>query len=299
MDLKQLKYFTAVVDEGGMRKATETLHISQPSLSVSVQNLEAELGVALFTRKGRALHPTAEGFHFYRRARALLTQADKAKAEMLSMQALEKAEIRIGAPITIATYVLRDHIAAFLHDYPGVRISFKQMSGHEVERALLVGDIELGVLSRPPKSAEINAHVIGRRRICAFVREGHPLAHKAAISWLEILEEQIVSLPQNYVLNGITTHHASRFKKTPDFILESDIVPLLTATVRQSDAICLLLEDVAHQEEGLVRLDIIDDTVEPASTNTAITITACHMAGVPLSIGAEAVFNQLKKLEKL
>ena len=297
MDLKQLRYFTTVVDEGGMRKAAETLLVSQPSLSVSVQNLEAELGVALFTRKGRALHPTAEGFHFYRRARALLTQADKAKAEMLSLRALEKAEIRIGAPITIATYVLRDHIAKFLHDNPGVRISFKQMPGHEVERALLVGDIELGILSRPPKSAEISAHIVGRRRICAFVRDGHALADKGAISWSEILDEQIVSLPQNYVLNGIAVQHAARLKKTPDFILESDVVPLLTATVRQSDAICMLLEDVAQHEEGLVRLDIIDDTVEPASTNTAIDIIACHMAGIPLSIGAEAVFNQLKKLE--
>ena len=57
MDLRQLRYFIAVVDEGGMRKAATAVHVSQPSLTTAIQNLEAELGVQLFARTGRTVQP--------------------------------------------------------------------------------------------------------------------------------------------------------------------------------------------------------------------------------------------------
>ncbi len=297
MDLRQLRYFTAVVDEGGMRKAATAVHVSQPSLTTAIQNLEADLGVTLFARTGRTVQPTAEGYHFYKRARALLAQAETTKAEMRSFKALEKAEIRVAAPITIASYVLADPIGKFLEIYPSIKLSLKQMSGHEVESALLVGDIDIGVLSRQPRSAEIAAHAIHTRRICAYVRKGHPLSHKKNISWSEVLDHPIASLPQKYVLHDIMNEHASRAKKSVDLIVESDVVPLLAATARQSDAICLLLEDVAHKEKGLVQLDLIDNQKEEKRPTT-IDITVCHLKNSPLSLGAEAMFKHFKNITK-
>lgn len=296
MDLRQLRYFTAVVDEGGMRKAALAVHVSQPSLSTAIQNLEAELSVSLFARTGRTVQPTAEGYHFYKRARALLAQAEKTKAEMLSFRALEKAEIRVAAPITIASYVLADPIGNFLKAYPGVKLSLKQMSGHEVESALLVGDIDIGVLSRQPRSAEIAAHAVHTRRICAYVREGHLLAEKKTITWSELLDHPIASLPQKYVLHDIMNTHASRSKKTADLIVESDVVPLLAATARQSDAVCLLLEDVARKEPGLIQLDIADDSKGEGNQKTTIDITVCHLKDSPLSLGAEAMFEYFRNI---
>lgn len=296
MDLRQLRYFAAVIDEGGMRKAATAVHVSQPSLTTAIQNLEAELGVQLFARTGRTVQPTAEGYHFYKRARALLAQAEKTKAEMLSFRSLEKAEIRVAAPITIASYVLAEPIGEFLEIYPGVKLSLKQMSGHEVESALLVGDIDIGVLSRPPHSAEIEAHALHTRRICAYVREKHSLAEQYSITWSALLDHPIASLPQKYVLHDIMQSHASRCKKNADLILESDVVPLLAATARQSDAVCLLLEDVARKEPGLVQLDIADDTAGGTREQTTINITACHLKDSPLSLGAEAILEHFKKI---
>lgn len=298
MDLKQLRYFTAVVDAGGMRKAATAVHVSQPSLTTAIQNLEAELGVALFARTGRTVQPTAEGYHFYKRARSLLAQADKTRAEMQSFHSLEKAEIRIAAPITIASYVLADPIGQFLERYPGVKMSLKQMAGHDVESALMLGELDIGVLSRPPRSADIAAHVIHQRRICAYVRPGHSLAERGKVAWSELLDHPIASLPQNYFLHDIMDEHASRCKKTIDIILESDVVPLLAATARQSDAVCLLLEDVARKEKGLIKLDLIDDTLA-TEQYTTINITACHLKEVPLSLGAGALLEHLEAAKSL
>ena len=67
----QLRYFSAIVEEGSLARASEVLHLTQPALTLSVQRLESDLGVALFDRTGRSLRPTREGLAFYRHARAL------------------------------------------------------------------------------------------------------------------------------------------------------------------------------------------------------------------------------------
>jgi len=295
MDLRQLRYFTAVIDEGGVRKAAERISVSQPALTVAIQNLEAELTVSLFERIGRRLQPTAEGYHFYRHARALLAQADVAKADMASLRSLEKAEIRIAAPITIASYVLADPISSFMEAYPGIRVSFIQMGGPVVESALMKGDIDIGVLSRKPKIAEIIPHKLYDKKICAFVRKAHPLADKSYITWPSLLAHQIVTLPKSYVLYENLMSRAAHYRQSAEIILESDVVPLLASTIRKSDAVGLFLDSVAEQEPDLISLPIMEKGGTKDSGGTRVVISACHMKDAPLSIAATALLDHLRR----
>jgi len=293
MDLKQLRYFTAILDEGGVRKAAERVAISQPALTVALQNLEAELGVNLFARVGRTLQPTAEGYHFYRHARVLLAQAETAKADMASMKSLEKAEIRIAAPITIASYVLADPIAGFMETHPGVRISFSQMGGPLVESALMQGDIDIGVLSRSPKASDVAAHQLYDKKIGAFVRPKHPLANAGHITWPQLFNHSIVTLPKSYILYENLMDHAAHYRLAADVILESDVVPLLASTIRKSDAIGLFLDSVGEQEQSLVQLPITESDGKTEASGTRVIISACHLKNSPLSIAAQALLDHL------
>lgn len=295
MDLKQLRYFAAIVDEGGVRKAALRVAISQPALTVAVQKLEAELGVSLFERIGRKVQPTAEGYHFYKHARALLAQAETAKADMASLKSLHKAEIKIAAPITIASYVLADPIASFMEAHPGVRVSFSQMGGPMVESALMQGDIDIGVLSRAPRAAEVVAHKLYEKKICAFVRPGHDLAKTNHITWPQLFSYKIVTLPRSYVLYENLMQHAAHHRVSADIILESDVVPLLASTIRKSDAVGLFLDSVADQEEGLISLPIREEDGVTTGSNTGIIVSACHLKDVPLSVAAKALLAHLKR----
>lgn len=295
MDLKQLKYFAAIIDEGGVRKAADRVAISQPALTVAIQKLEAELDVSLFARVGRSLQPTAEGYHFYSHARALLAQAETAKADMASLKSLEKAEIKIAAPITIASYVLADPISSFMEAYPGVRIAFSQMGGPLVESALMKGDIDIGVLSRKPRVSAVVPHRLYDKKLCAFVRPGHALEAAGYVTWAQIFSHPIVTLPKSYVLYENLMSHAAHYRVSADIILESDVVPLLASTIRKSDAVGLFLDSVADHEADLICLPIMADSGEKDGSGTRIVISACHLKDAPLSIAAKALLAHLEQ----
>ena len=95
MDIKQLIYFTAIVDEGNISSAAKKLHISQPPLSSQIHNLEQELGCVLFERGARKIQLTEAGEILYRRAQAIIGMADTVKRELTDYSSHMKGVIRL------------------------------------------------------------------------------------------------------------------------------------------------------------------------------------------------------------
>lgn len=292
MDLKQLRYFTEIVDAGSVRQAGERVNISQPALTIAVQNLETELGVSLFSRTGRNLIPTKEGLYFYRHARALLAQSDRLKVDMRALKTLDKAEIKIAAPVMIASTVLAKPMAAFMREHPGVHIQFVQKGGPEVERALLQGEIDIGFLSRPPQSANVTAHKICRREIQAFVNPQHKLASAHSISWLELLEHPIATLPKDYVLHQSIKKKAAFYQTGADIVFESDVLGLIVQLLQCNPMVGILLEGVSDMAPGLASLSIHD--VKGADQPLQASIFACHLSKIPPSHSAESFLSFLE-----
>ncbi|MGD8325435.1 MAG: LysR family transcriptional regulator [Sphingomonadales bacterium] len=292
MDLKQLRYFTEIVDAGSVRQASQSVNISQPALTVAVQNLETELGVSLFARTGRKLIPTNEGRYFYRHARALLSQSERLKVDMRALKTLDKAEIKIAAPVMIASTVLARPIATFMKQYPGIHIQFVQKGGPEVERALLQGEIDIGFLSRPPQSADVTAHKICGSEIKAFVNRQHKLASAHSISWLDLLEHPIVTLPKDYVLHQNIKKKAVFYHMESDIVLESDVLGLILQLILSNPVVGILLEGVSDMAPELVNLSIHD--VKDADQRIEASIFACHLSKIPPSHSAESFLSFLE-----
>lgn len=295
MDLKQLRYFTAIIDEGGVRRASEQVHISQPAITVAIKNLEADLGVKLFIRKGRNLQATKEGYHFYKHACSILAQADKAKADMASLTSLQMAHIKIAAPTMIAGYVLADSISDFMSLHPGIRITANQMGGPRVETALLRGDIDIGFMGNKPEAAHIEANKVAEAEIYAFVRPEHPLSLHSYLTWPDVLKYELVTLARSYLLYENIKRQASRHRATADIILESDIFPLLTTSIRKSDSVGLFLGNIAAHEPNLVCIPIRPKANAPAPSEVKIAINACYLNNAPLSLAAKAFLAHMQQ----
>ena len=103
MELRQLTYFLAVADHGTVTAAAEALHLAQPSLSVQLQQLEAELACPLFDRSGRRLRLTAAGAQFYQRASAILSMCDSARLEMADLGRGAAGTLRLGAVSSVSS----------------------------------------------------------------------------------------------------------------------------------------------------------------------------------------------------
>jgi LysR family transcriptional regulator, carnitine catabolism transcriptional activator len=122
MDVRQLRSIVAVVDEGGVTRAAEELHIAQPSLSQTIRSLERELGVDLFERVGRRLVLTAAGESLIGPARQVLRDIETVRASVAQVRGLKAGRLDLVAEPTLAVDPVAGLIGMFRTTYPGVTV---------------------------------------------------------------------------------------------------------------------------------------------------------------------------------
>jgi DNA-binding transcriptional LysR family regulator len=145
MELRHLRYFTAVVECNGYREASRRLHIAQPSISEAVSDLEDELGLKLFSRTHRNARVTAEGEIFYADAVRILQQAETAilTAKRAAQGKIGKLSIGFIGSATLS--FLPDLIRRYKLEYPNVKLSLHDLYPVELDKACDRGEIDIAI----------------------------------------------------------------------------------------------------------------------------------------------------------
>lgn len=134
MDIRQLRYFVAIVEQGSFSRAAQFLHVAQPALSLHVRNMETDLGTALLFRSPRGVEPTEAGAILLRHARIVLDQMTVAEEEIRGHQNDPAGEVRLGVPGTIGQILAVPLITAVHLRYPKIRLRIAEaMSGFILE----------------------------------------------------------------------------------------------------------------------------------------------------------------------
>lgn len=149
MDIRVLKYFLAVVREENITKASEILHITQPTLSRQLSKLEEDLGVQLFVRGKRGITLTAEGILFRRRASEIVELADKAEKELAESDGLIDGEIAIGCGELETIKILPKLFMSFKEKYPNVHLDLYTGNADEIKQRIDNGITDIGILLEP------------------------------------------------------------------------------------------------------------------------------------------------------
>jgi LysR family transcriptional regulator, nitrogen assimilation regulatory protein len=158
MDLRQLEYFLAVIDHGGMNRAAEALHIAQPSLSQSVRRLERELGSPLFHRVGRGLVLAPAGEALVGPARRTLREAAAAREAVHTVGTGRGGVIDVAALADVSTDPLSSWVARFRARNAGVRFRIEEHDdATAIAELVRTGACELGFLAAP-----LAADLVGR-----------------------------------------------------------------------------------------------------------------------------------------
>ena len=154
MNLRQLRYFLAVVDKGGVHRAAEALFVAQPSISQALQSLEKDLGATLFHRTGRALVLTPAGEALIPAAREVMHGVELARSMVDAVEGLRSGRLIISSTPSQAVSPLAPLVGRFLERYPGVQIMVRAAPHRDdVVSALRVGEAELGLIARPVTDA--------------------------------------------------------------------------------------------------------------------------------------------------
>lgn len=180
MELKHLRLVSAIARHGGLTAAKEELHLSQPALSQRLTSLEKELGVALFSRVGRRMVPTAAGELALEAAREVLDKTRSLEAKLKAMSRDERV-LRLGVQCYTALHWLPGIMAAFGRRHPRTRLRFVGEATHDVELALMQGRIDVGVTHSVSEAGRFRLTPLFTDELAAIVPSGHRLAISVAV----------------------------------------------------------------------------------------------------------------------
>ncbi len=198
MELRVLNYFLTVAREGGLTGASEVLHVTQPTMSRQIQELEEELGQKLFIRSTRSMVLTPEGMLLRKRAEEILEMAERTKAEFSTMGSAIAGDVLIGSGETFALKRVTDLMAQMREDHPNIHFQIYSGNAEDVLERLEKGLLDFGVLVEPVDVTRYNSLRLPARDTWGLIlRRDHPLAQNAVIHREDLRSIPLIVSRQN------------------------------------------------------------------------------------------------------
>lgn len=195
MDLRVLEYFLAAAQEGNITNAAASLHVSQPTVSRQLKELEEELGKTLFVRTNRNVQLTEEGILFKETAENILMLYDKAHNRM--MQDSLEGDYYIGAAEVESFSLVAEKIRSFRQKHPKVRIHIWSDYAERISDAVRLGTLDIGFILHSVDTMQFETHTLSSESEWGvLVRCDHPLAAKEAVT-MEDLQNETLIIPEN------------------------------------------------------------------------------------------------------
>ncbi len=172
MDIRQLTYFAAVVNEGTMTAAAKSLHISQPPLSTQIRLLEQELGCTLFNRDTRHIQLTDAGRILYQRACVILDMVSSVRNEMADIQAGSAGTLRLGVVSSICGYVFPEWLRRFCGSRKKLKFELYEGNTYQLLEQVRSNQVELAFVRTPFSAPDLGCVRLRDEPLCAVGRPG-------------------------------------------------------------------------------------------------------------------------------
>lgn len=191
MELRVLRYFLAIAREGSITNAAAFLHVTQPTLSRQIKDLESELGKRLFIRGSHSMTLTAEGMLLRKRAEEIISMVDKTESEFSSMEGVVGGDIYIGGGETRAVRLVAEVAGELREDYPGIRYHLFSGNSEDVTERLDKGLLDFGILIEPADISKYDYIGIPAKDTWGVImRKDSPPAQKKAVA-----REDLIGVP--------------------------------------------------------------------------------------------------------
>lgn len=212
MELRVLNYFLMVAREENITKAAQLLHVTQPTLSRQLMQLEKELGVQLFHRGKHSVRLTEEGMLLRRRAQELVSLSEKTKQELQCREEVPAGEIAIGCGETKSMSLLSSSMVSFRERYPLVQFSIYSAIADDIKERIEKGLLDMGLLVEPVDISKYEyIRLPVEERWGVLVREDSPLARKASVSPEDLLDIPLIMSRREPVKNQLASWFGTVF----------------------------------------------------------------------------------------
>lgn len=290
MKLIQLQYFRAICKHSSITKAASELHISQPSLSNTIKELENEFGFSLFYRLSKGLALTEEGKLFLQEATQLLEHADHFVAEMQDLGSA-KRDIKLGVPPMIATLVFPQLFGTFHETFPNFKLAISENGTLTNKSKVLDGTLDAAVIScEAPLSSAFGFHDLGSVGICFYVSREHALAAHSGVSLADIADIPLAFLAEDSFLTHYIRQCFKAQQLTPNVIINTNQLAAIGQLVEHNMAAAFLFDGILPAGQTIAKL--------PVNGLPEIKIRLIWNAGRKLSPGTQNLIRLAKRTYK-
>lgn len=218
MELRVLRYFLTVAREGNITRAADFLHVTQPTLSRQLKELEQKLGKKLFIRSSHSIILTDEGILLRKRAEEIVDMVDKLEAEFSSMEETISGDVYIGGGETDAMRQIARVVKELQLNYPNIRYHLYSGNEEDVTDRLDRGLLDFGILIQPADLSRYNYINIPAKDVWGVVmRKDSPLAVKNTIQAVDLLNVPLIcsrqAMKQTYSKNEFADWFGEDFDK--------------------------------------------------------------------------------------
>jgi DNA-binding transcriptional LysR family regulator len=258
MEVRQLEYFVAVVEERSFTRAAQRERVAQPAVSAQIQRLERQVGQPLLTRSSRDVRLTQAGAAFLPHARAALAAIRDAQRAVDEVAGLVRGSVAIGT-VTLHPVDVAGLMADFHTDHPSVEITLGTDNSDVLLDKLADGRLDIAIVSIgvDEEPADVDVHVITDEAIEAAVAHDHPLARRRSLPLDVLCTHPVISLPVGTGLRTRLDTACAALALTPRIAFEATSPLELAELAGHGLGVAILPTSMARNDPKLHALRLV------------------------------------------
>ncbi|MEV4252163.1 transcriptional regulator CynR [Spirillospora sp. NPDC049652] len=268
LELRHLRYLLAVADHGNFTRAAKELHISQPTLSQQIKQLERTVGVLLLDRTGRTVRLTDAGAVYADHARRALRDLAAAERAVHDVQDLSRGHLRLGVTPTFTAYLVGPLTAELRTRHPGIGLTLTEMPQDQLETALLADDLDLGIAFAGPHLPGIAATALFTETLSLVISASRARTTPSPLPVHAVRDEQLALLSGDFATRGHIDAYFARHRATPRITVEAGSIQAITEIVQCTRLATVLPDAITHDHPHLVPVPL--DPSMPTRTVTLL-----------------------------
>ncbi len=252
MELRQLEYFQAVARLGSVTKAAEQQNVAQPSVSVAIKKLEAELGVKLLDRSRKKSALTPEGRIFLQRVNYILGCLQDSIVEMNDYRMPQKGSVRIGITPIMGALLFPHAFANFQKQNPEVNVTVVEEGSLIIRNQLEQGELDLGIMITSNIPAPLDVFPITSGQIYVCLSHNDPLGDYASIPLKKLRDHSFILFKEDTYIRQLILEECARLQFSPRIAFSSSQIGTVLGLVEQGMGISFFLEEIVRERSEIV-----------------------------------------------
>jgi DNA-binding transcriptional LysR family regulator len=289
--LETLRLYCDVVRLRSFSRGADNNFVSQSAASQAVQQVEAQLGVALIDRTKRPFVVTPEGEAFYEAARGILEAWEKAKAEVAAVKVRVDGTVRVAAIYSVGLHDVSRPMQQFMSLYPEARVQLECLHPHKVVEAVLTGEADIGIMSYPPSDRALSVVPLREEPMALVCHPQHRLARRRIVMPGELAGEAFVAFDPGLTIRKAIDRALRQHNVRVNIVMEFDNIETIKQAINIAAGVSILPRHTVDKEASIRTLAAVDlaipDLVRP--------VGIVHRRHKPLTPTAERFVQMLQQ----